>query len=130
MDQWRVTLQAKEHVLHDVLNKTGALMIRPRYINELRAISQIHRVPFQVKSPEGINKLPSSYFVVELISPDNQMPPVTGLFEYSYGAIRLVALDNEGLTKRSGDEMVAFFEAPLQQKTGITIRIYEAKNNF
>lgn len=102
-------------------------MIRPRYINELKVISKIYKVTFQVTSPEGMNKLPSSYFVVELINPDNQIPLVTGLFEYAYGAIRLVALDNEELTTKSGDDMIAFFEAPLQQETHTTIHVYEAK---
>ncbi len=127
MEHWRVRLKSKEHVLRDVLDKTGALMIRPRYINELKAISQLHKVQFQVKSPEGINKLPSSYFVVELTKPDNQMPSVIGLFEYAYGAIRLVALNSEDLMKKSGDDIVAFFEAPLQHNTGQTIRVYETK---
>ena len=100
-------------------------MIRPRYINELRTISQIQKVPFEVKSPEGINKLASSFFVVELTKQENQMPSVIGLFEYAYGAIRLVALDNEDLMAKSGDDIIAFFEAPLQHKTGITVRVYE-----
>jgi len=130
MNPWRIILNSKERVLRDVLDKTGALMIRPRYINELKTISQIHKKQFQVKSPDGINKLPSSYFVVEIIHPENHIPPVTGLFEYAYGAIRLVALDNEALTKKSGDDMIAFFEAPLQRNIGISVHVYEVKNNL
>lgn len=129
MDQWRVKLKSKEHLLGDVLDKTGALMIRPRYINELRTISQTQKVSFKVKSPEGINKLPSSYFIVELTKQENQMPSVIGLFEYAYGAIRLVALDNDDLMAKSGDDMIAFFEAPLQNKTGITVQVYETQND-
>lgn len=129
MDQWHIILESKELTFSDVLDKTGALMIRPRYINELKAISQNHRVPFQVKSPEGINKLPSSYFVVELISSDNHVHSVMGLFEYAYGAIRLVGLNSEELTNKSGDDMVAFFEAPLQKKTQLTIRVFEARSD-
>jgi hypothetical protein len=103
-------------------------MIRPRYINELKGISQTHKVEFQVKSPEGINKLPSSFVVVELAKSENKMPTVTGLFEYAYGAIRLVALDDEELVQKNADDIIAFFEAPLQQETGYSVRVYEAKN--
>ncbi len=125
--QWRITLNSKERVLSDVLDKTGALMIRPRYINELKTISQTHKVQLQVQSPEGINKLPSSFVVVEFTNPENQMPSVMGLFEYAYGAIRLVGLDNDELMTKSGDDMIAFFEAPLQQKTAFIVRVYETK---
>lgn len=127
MYQWRITLNSKERVLSDVLDKTGALMIRPRYINELKTISQTHKVQLQVQSPEGINKLPSSFVVVEFTNPENQMPSVMGLFEYAYGAIRLVGLDNDELMTKSGDDMIAFFEAPLQQKTAFIVRVYETK---
>lgn len=130
MHQWRITLNSKERVLSDVLDKTGALMIRPRYINELKTISQTHKVQLQVQSPEGINKLPSSFVVVEFTNPENQMPSVIGLFEYAYGAIRLVALDNDELMTKSGDDMIAFFEAPLQQKTRFTVRVFETKQNM
>lgn len=126
MGEWRLTIKASERVLTDVLDKTGALMIRPRYINQLKDISQTQRVKFKVKSPEGVTKLPSSFVVVEMDYSDNQVKQVTGLFEYAYGAIRLVAVDNEKLAEGSGDEIVAFFEAPLQKKTGTNIRVYEA----
>ncbi|MFX1564580.1 MAG: hypothetical protein ACFFCH_01165 [Promethearchaeota archaeon] len=129
MGKWRIILKSKELHFCDVLDKTGALMIRPRYINELKEISQIHTVPFQVKSPDGVNKLPSKYFVVGLISPDNHISSVMGLFEYAYGAIRLVALNNKELSKRSGDDMVAFFEAPLQKKTEQTIHVFEVRSS-
>lgn len=130
MDQWRITLRSKERVLNDVLDKTGAHMIRRRYINELKEISQTQKVDFQVQSPEGLNKLPSSFVVVELVKAENKMPTVTGLFEYSYGALRLVALDNEELVKKNADDIIAFFEAPLQRETGYSIRVYEAKNKL
>ena len=126
MGEWRLTIKAAERVLTDVLDKTGALMIRPRYINQLKDISQTEKVKFKVKSPEGMNKLPSSFVVVEMDYSDNQVKQVTGLFEYAYGAVRLVAVDNEKLAEGSGDEIVAFFEAPLQKKTGTNIRVYEA----
>jgi hypothetical protein len=124
--EWRLTIKSSERVLTDVLDKTGALMIRPRYINQLKDISKTQKVKFKVKSPEGVNKLPSSFVVVELDYSDNQVQQVTGLFEYAYGAIRLVAVDDEKLAEGSGDEIVAFFEAPLQKKTGTSIRVYEA----
>jgi len=124
--EWRLTIKASERVLTDVLDKTGALMIRPMYINQLKDISQTQKVKFKVKSPEGVNKLPSSFVVVEMDYSDNQVKQVTGLFEYAYGAIRLVAVDNEKLAEGSGDEIVAFFEAPLQKKTGTNIRVYES----
>lgn len=126
MGEWRLTIKTSERVLTDVLDKTGALMIRPRYINQLKDISQTQKVKFKVKSPEGVNKLPSSYVVVEMDYSDNQVKQVTGLFEYAYGALRLVAVDNEKLAEESGDEIVAFFEAPLQKKTRTNIRVYEA----
>ncbi len=126
MGEWRLTIKASERVLTDVLDKTGALMIRPMYINQLKDISQTQKVKFKVKSPEGVNKLPSSFVVVEMDYSDNQVKQVTGLFEYAYGAIRLVAVDNEKLAEGSGDEIVAFFEAPLQKKTGTNIRVYES----
>jgi hypothetical protein len=105
-------------------------MIRPRYINELKGISRTQKVDFRVQSPEGINKLPSSYVVVELVKAENKIPPVTALFEYSYGGIRLVALDNEELVQKNADDIIAFFEAPLQRETGYSVRVYEAKNQL
>jgi hypothetical protein len=130
VDQWRIILRSKERILSDVLDKTGAHMIRPRYINELKGISTTHKVDFKVQSPEGINKLPSSFVVVELEKAENKMPLITGLFEYSYGAIRLVALDNEELVQKNADDIIAFFEAPLQRETGYSVRVYEAKNKL
>ncbi len=126
MGEWRLTIKASERVLTDVLDKTGALMIRPSYINQLKDISETQKVKFKVKSPEGVNKLPSSFVVVEMDYSDNQVKQVTGLFEYAYGAIRLVAIDNEELAEGNGDEILAFFEAPLQKKIGTNIRVYEA----
>ena len=104
-------------------------MIRPRFINELKTISQIRKVQFQIISPEGINKLPSSYFIVELVKHDNSMQSTTGLFEYAYGAIRLVALDNEELAKKGGDDIITFFESPLQQSTSASVFVYEVKSS-
>jgi hypothetical protein len=127
--EWRLTIKSSERVLTDVLDKTGALMIRPRYIHQLKDISNAHKVKFEVQSPEGLKKLPSSFVVVELPYTDNQEQQITGLFEYAYGAMRLVAVDNEKIAEGTGDEIIAFFETPLQTKTGTNVHVYEAYNS-
>jgi hypothetical protein len=124
---WHVRIKSSERVLTDVLDKTGAKMIRPKFINELKEISKTHTMNFKIKSPEGLNKLASSFVVVEFINSDNQVHHTTGLFEYAYGAIRLVAVDDEELASASGDDIIAFFETPLQKKTETSIHVYEAK---
>jgi hypothetical protein len=116
-------------VLRDILQKTGSKVIRPRCLKELKGISTTHRVKFQVQSPEGINKLPSSFFIVKLLIPENNNRSVTGLFEYAYGAIRIVAIDDEELANREGDVIIAFFEAPLHENTDSTIHVYESPPN-
>ncbi|MFX0169237.1 MAG: hypothetical protein ACFE89_07775 [Candidatus Hodarchaeota archaeon] len=125
MDEWQITIKTSKRVLRDILNKTGSKLIRPRFINELKGISRTHRVNFQVRSPQGINKLSSSFFVVKLFLPENNTRTVTGLFEYAYGAIRLVAIDDEELANRDGDTIIAFFEEPLQKNTSTIIHVYE-----
>jgi hypothetical protein len=102
------------------------MLIRPRFINELKGISKTHRVNFQIQSPEGVNKLPSSFFVVKLFHSENATRRVTGLFEYAYGAIRIVAIDDEELAKRDGDAIIAFFEAPLHETATSKVHIYES----
>lgn len=129
MGDWRVTIKSSERVLTDVLDKTGALMIRPRFINRLKSISTTHQVKFQILSPNGINKLPTSFVIVELVKATNQKQQITGLFEYSYGALRLVAVDDQALANGTGDDIIAFFEAPLQKKTNTDIHVYEAQSN-
>jgi len=126
VDEWRITLKASKRILKDVLHKTGSMLIRPRFINELKGISKTHRVKFQVQAPDGINKLPSSYFVVKLFHSENHTRRVTGLFEYAYGAIRIVAIDDEELATRDGDAIIAFFEAPLQENATSTVHVYES----
>ncbi|MFX1490784.1 MAG: hypothetical protein ACFFBU_00805 [Promethearchaeota archaeon] len=127
MGDWRIRMKSSERVLTDVLDKTGAKMIRPKFINELKEISKTHMMTFEVQSPEGLNKLASSFVVVEYITADNKVHNVTGLFEYAYGALRLVAVDDEKLANASGDDIIAFFETPLQKKTRTSIHVYEAK---
>lgn len=127
MGDWHIRLKSSERVLTDVLDKTGAKMIRPKFINELKEISQTHMMNFEVKSPEGLNKLSSRFVLVEYATTDNQVHNVTGLFEYAYGALRLVAVDDEKLANASGDDIIAFFETPLQKKTKTSIHVYEAK---
>ncbi|MFW9830327.1 MAG: hypothetical protein ACFFD8_00915 [Candidatus Thorarchaeota archaeon] len=127
MGDWRVTFKSSERILTDVLDKTGALMIRPRFINQLKSISKTQQTNFKVISPEGINKLPSSFVIVELVKQNKLKKPITGLFEYSYGALRLVAVDSQELANENGDQIIAFFEAPLQKKTPADIFIYETQ---
>jgi len=103
------------------------MLIRPRFINELKGISTTHRVNFQVQSPEGISKLPSSFFVVKLDVVENSTRRVTGLFEYAYGAIRIVAIDDEELATKDGDTIIAFFEAPLHDNAASKVHIYESQ---
>ncbi|MDO8056772.1 MAG: hypothetical protein Q6361_07920 [Candidatus Hermodarchaeota archaeon] len=127
MDEWHITLKSSKRILKDVLHKTGSMLIRPRFINELKGISTTHRVNFQVQSPEGISKLPSSFFVVKLDVVENSTRRVTGLFEYAYGAIRIVAIDDEELATKDGDTIIAFFEAPLHDNAASKVHIYESQ---
>ncbi len=126
MVEWRVTFKSSERSLKDILHKTGSLLIRTRYIDQLKKIAKTYKVQLKVQSPEGVNKLSSSFFIVEFLKFENQDPFVTGLFEYAYGAIRLVAIDNEELARRTGDEIIAFFEGPLQKSVNTLIHVYES----
>mgnify|MGYP006269896557 CR=1 FL=1 len=123
---WLITLPCAERTLVDVVLKTGALLIRPRYIEELKGLGTVQRVKLAVKSPRGIEKLASSYVVVEIQHEESVIKSTIGLFEYAYGALRLVATDNKELAERNGNEIVAFFEAPLTGKSqGVQIQIFE-----
>lgn len=124
--EWRVTFKSSERSLKDILHKTGSLLIRTRYIEQLKKIANTYKTKLRVQSPEGVNKLASSFFIVEFIKSENQDPFVTGLFEYAYGAIRLVAIDNMELAEKTGDEIIAFFEGPLQQSDNTLINVYES----
>lgn len=126
MGEWQVIFDSSEKTLKDVLLKTGSLLIRPRFINELKAVAKTHRVNFKVRSPEGLNKLPSSFVIVEIKNPDDSLRPITGLFEYAYGAIRLVAVEDEEILNKSGDEMIAFFEKPAKKITRANVIVYES----
>jgi len=123
---WLVTFPSAERALIDVVLKTGSLLIRPRFIEELKALAIVQRVKLGVRSPRGVEKLPSSYVVVEVQREGTGAQSTTGLFEYAYGALRLVAIDNRDLADRNGNEIIAFFEAPLTQTLqGIRIQIFE-----
>jgi hypothetical protein len=124
---WLVVFPSAQRVFVDVVLKTGALLIRPRYIDELKVLATIERVKLGVKSPRGIEKLASSYVVVGIQrNEESVMKSAMGLFEYAYGALRLVAVDNKDLAERDGNEIIAFFEAPLTGKSqGIRIQIFE-----
>jgi hypothetical protein len=126
VDEWRVIFRSSEKILKDILQKTGALLIRPRFITELKSFAKTHRVKLEIRSPEGINKLPSSFFVVEVKNQDASSEAVFGLFEYAYGAIRLVAIDNDTLSHGTGDEIIAFFETPVQKRSASNIIVYES----
>jgi hypothetical protein len=123
---WLVSFPSAERALIDVVLKTGALLIRPRFIDELKALAIVQRVKLGVRSPRGMEKLPSSYVVVEVQREGTGAKSATGLFEYAYGALRLVAIDNRELAGRNGNEIIAFFEAPLTETLqGVRIQIFE-----
>lgn len=126
MGDWLLTFPSAERALTDVTLKTGALLIRPRYIDELKALGNVQRVKLGVRSPRGVEKLASSYVVVEVQREGNALNSAMGLFEYAYGALRLVAIDNKDLAERDGNGIVAFFEAPLTETLqGVRVQIFE-----
>ena len=102
-------------------------MIRPRFVNELKTIAKTKVIHFRIQNPEGTNKLPSSFVIVEVEKSHDYPEPVKGLFEYAYNALRVVAVSDEGLAQKSGDAIIAFFETPVQEKTNNSnIIVYEA----
>ena len=102
-------------------------MIRPRFVNELKTIAKTKVVHFRVQNPEGNNKLPSSFVIVEVEKSHDYSDPVKGLFEYAYNALRVVAVSDDELAQKSGDAIIAFFETPVQEKTSNSnIIVYEA----
>jgi hypothetical protein len=123
---WLVIFPSASRAFIDVVLKTGALVIRPHFIDELKALASVQRVQFGVRSPRGVNKLPSSYVVVEIQDEGTEAKCVTGLFEYGYGGLRLVATDNEDLAGRTGNDIIGFFEAPLTKTSqGVAVRVFE-----
>ena len=129
LGDWIVTFQSSKHTLSDIRLKTGALLIRRRYIDELKYIAKAHRVDLNICSPEGVNKLPSSYVVIKIVQPGNPPKTVIGLFEYAYGALRLVGISETELASQSGDAIIAFFESPIQTKSKkVKATVYEAKS--
>lgn len=126
VSDWLIIFPSARRTLIDVVLKTGALLIRPRFIDELKALASVQRVQFGVRSPRGVDKLPSSYVVVEVQREGTIAKCVTGLFEYGYGGLRLVATDDEELAGRDGTQIVGFFETPLTKTSqGVTIRVLE-----
>ncbi len=127
VDVWLVSFPSAQRVLIDVVLKTGALLLRPRYVEELKAMASVQRVKFGVRSPRGVEKLASSYVVVEIQREETPVKSATGLFEYAYGALRLIAVDNKDLAERDGNEIIAFFEAPLTQSShGFRVQVFES----
>ena len=110
-------------VLKDIRLKTGSILLRRLYIDKLKPVAKLRRVAFRVCSPDGANKLPSNYVMVTIANPGSGKT-VTGLFEYSYGDLRLVGVDDEALADRDAGEIIHFFEMPLSDELqGVKIEI-------
>lgn len=102
-------------------------MIRPRFVNELKMIAKTKIVHIQVQNPEGVNKLPSSFVIIEVTQSKDSSVPIKGLFEYAYNALRVVAVSDDELAQKPGEAIIAFFETPVQEKTrNGNIIVYEA----
>lgn len=126
MSEWVVTLRSTKYTLMDVRLKTGSMLLRKWYIEKLREIAEVQRLKIHVFSPEGINKLPSSYFVVQMDNPTDSNSAL-GLFEYHSGGLRLVGLDNPKLASLSGNEILAFFETPIHtEQQSLKIKLFES----
>lgn len=127
MSEWLVTFRSSKRVLIDTLLKTGSLLIRPRFIDHLKNSAQYQRVKFSVQNPEGASKLSSSYVLVEVMQIGKNGNSVMGLFEYAYGALRIVAVDDMELASKDGDDIIAFFERVAQDDSlGNSIKIIES----
>jgi len=98
-------------VLKDTRLKTGSILLRSIYIDKLKAIAKIRRVAFEITSPDGTAKLPSNYIIVTITNLG--FKTITGLFEYIYGDLRLVGVDDEELASMNAEEIIHFFEVPL-----------------
>jgi hypothetical protein len=126
VSEWLVTFRSSKRVLIDTLLKTGSLLIRPRFIDHLKNTAQHQRVKFSVQNPEGAAKLSSSFVLVEVMQMGKNGSPVMGLFEYAYGAMRIVAIDNEELASKDGDAIIAFFESAAKSESStVSIKIIE-----
>lgn len=124
---WLIAFPSAQRVLIDVVLKTGALLLRPQYLEKLKGVASVQRVRFGVRSPRGVEKLASNYVVVEIQHEGTAVRSITGLFEYAYGALRLVAIDDKDLAEQAGNEIVAFFEAPLMESSrGFQIEVFES----
>lgn len=129
MGDWIVTFRSSKHALSDIRLKTGALLIRRRYIDELKNIAVTQIVDLNICSPEGVNKLPSNYVVVKIIQIEDPQKTIIGLFEYAYGALRLVGVNDKELTSQSGETIVNFFERPIQARSAnVKLVLYQAKS--
>lgn len=115
LGNWVVSIDSSKWVLTDVLAKTGSMLIRRSFVDRLKAQAVIRQLDFSVLSPNGINKIPV-YYVVVRVEKSEASGFVQGLLEYAYGALRLVAVDDEELAGRDGATIVAFFEMLLNKE--------------
>ncbi len=112
MGNWVVSTDSSKWVLTDVLAKTGSLLLRRSFVDRLKAQAVIRQLDFSVLSPNGVNKIPA-YYVVIRVENSEASGFVQGLLEYAWGALILVAVDDEELAGRDGATIVAFFEGLL-----------------
>ena len=125
MGEWIVTFRSSKHTLMDIRLKTGSMLLRTWYIEKLREIAEVHKIRIRILSPDGINKLPSSFFVVQMENPSDSNSAL-GLFEYYLGGLRLVGLDNLKIASLSGSEILDFFEKPIHSKKQfMKIKLFE-----
>ncbi len=112
LSNWIVSIDSSKWVLIDVLAKTGSMLIRRSFVDRLKAQAVVRQLNFSVRSPNGTNKIPA-YYVVVRVENSETSGFVQGLLEYAYGALRLVAVDNEELAGRDGATIIAFLEKLL-----------------
>ncbi len=115
LGNWIVSTGSSKWVLTDILAKTGSILLRRNFVDRLKAQAVIRQLDFSILSPNGINKIPV-YYVVVRVENLEASGIVQGLMEYAYGALRLVAVDDDELAERDGATIVAFFEGLLSRE--------------
>jgi hypothetical protein len=115
LSNWVVSIDSSDWVLTDVLAKTGSILIRRSFIDRLKAQAALRQLDFSIRSPNGTIKIPA-YYVVVRVQNSEATGFVQGLLEYAYGALRLVAVDDDELASRDGAKIVAFFEKLLNKE--------------
>lgn len=104
------------------------MVLRQLYVDQVKTVAAVRRLKVSILSPKGVNKLPSSFVIVEIEHPGNPPKSVMGLFEYSYGGLRLVAIDDEELASKEGDEIIHFFHGPLQRISTAKVTLIEPQS--